>query len=384
MTVAQPLAVKDKIVVGIAGGEYGIRGFLDAYDAKTGKRAWRFYTVPAPGEPGSETWKGDSWKTGGGPTWVTGSYDPELNLVYWGTGNASPDWNGDARPGDNLYTASVVALSLDTGKLKWHFQFSPHDVHDYDAVQIPVLVDAEYQGRPRKLMYWANRNAFFYVLDRATGEFLRATPFAKQTWAERIDEKGRPVPRPGAEPSREGTLVYPGVQGGTNLVFAFRSIRGRDCSIFRFGEYASKFYTGDMPYVAGNRFLGSLPVDQPGDPGWGGAVRAIQPLTGGDCVREHKLFTKPQAGILSTAGNVVFGGTNEGQFFALDSKTGAELWRAELGGVIAAGPVSYAGNGKQQITIAVRGTRFSRLVLRSKRSHCVQYAARLDKKSAGV
>jgi alcohol dehydrogenase (cytochrome c) len=355
VTVA-PLAVRDKIIVGIAGGEYGIRGFVDAYDAATGRRVWRFHTVPAPGEPGSKTWKGDSWKTGGGSTWVTGSYDPQLNLVYWGTGNASPDWNGDVRPGDNLYTASVVALSLDTGKLKWHFQFTPHDVHDYDAVQIPVLVDAEYQGRQRKLMYWANRNAFFYVLDRATGEFLRATPFAKQTWAERIDEKGRPVLKAGSDPTREGTLVYPGVQGGTNWYSPSFNPR---TGLFYLSvwEYASKYYSGDAPYVAGNRFLGSLPVDPPGDPGWG-AVRAIQPRTG-EIVWEHKLHTKPQAGILSTAGNVVFGGTNEGQFFALDSKTGAELWRANLGGVIAAGPVSYLSKGKQHITIAAGSALFT-------------------------
>jgi alcohol dehydrogenase (cytochrome c) len=355
VTVA-PLAVKDKVIVGIAGGEYGIRGFLDAYDAATGRRIWRFYTVPAPGEPGSETWKGDAWKTGGGPTWVTGSYDPQLNLVYWGAGNASPDWNGDVRPGDNLYTASVVALSLDTGKLKWHFQFTPHDVHDYDAVQIPVLVDAEYQGRQRKLMYWANRNGFFYVLDRATGEFLRATAFVKQTWAERIDEKGRPVLKAGAEPTREGTLVYPGVQGGTNWYSPSFNPR---TGLFYLSvwEYSSKYYSGDAPYVAGNRFLGSLPVDTPGDPG-SGAVRAIQPRTG-EIVWEYKLHTKPQAGILSTAGDVVFGGTNEGQFFALDSKTGAELWRANLGGVIAAGPVSYLSNGKQQITIAAGSALFT-------------------------
>lgn len=348
VTVA-PLAVKNKIIVGIAGGEYGIRGFVDAYDAATGKRAWRFNTIPAPGEPGSETWKGNAWKTGGGSTWVTGSYDPQLDLVYWGVGNASPDWNGDVRPGDNLYTASVVALSADTGKLRWHFQFTPHDVHDYDAVQIPVLVDAEYKGRQRKLMYWANRNAFFYILDRETGEFLQATPFAKQTWAERIDEKGRPVVKPGTNPTREGNLVYPGVQGGTNW---YSPSFNPQTGLFYMSvwEYASLYYKGDSPYVAGNRFLGSLPVETPGDPGYG-AVRALVPRTG-EIQWEYKLKTKPQSGILSTGGNLVFGGTNEGQFFALDAKTGSELWRANLGGVIAAGPVSFLSNGKQHITIA--------------------------------
>ena len=215
ITVA-PLAVKDKVIVGIAGGEFGIRGFLDAYDAKTGKRVWRFYTVPGPGEPGNETWEGESWKTGGAPTWVTGSFDPELNLIYWGTGNPGPDYNGEVRKGDNLYSDCVIALDADTGKLKWYFQFTPHDVHDWDATQIPVLVDAEFRGHQRKLMLWANRNAFFYLLDRETGEFLLAKAFARQTWAERIDEKGRPVRKPKTSPTSEGTLVHPAVEGGTN------------------------------------------------------------------------------------------------------------------------------------------------------------------------
>ena len=355
VTVA-PLALQDKVIIGVSGGEYGIRGFVDAYDAVTGKRMWRFYTIPAPGEPGSETWKGDTWKRGGGPAWVTGSYDPELNLLYWGIGNPSPDWNGDVRPGDNLYTSSVVALSPDTGKLKWYFQFTPHDVYDWDAAQVPVLVDAEYQGGLRKLMYWGNRNAFFYVLDRATGEFLHATPFATQTWAERIDEKGRPVRKAGSEPTRYGTLVYPGNQGGTNWYSPSFSPR---TGLFYLSawEYASKYYSGDAPYVAGNRYFGSFPADLPGDPGWS-AVRAIQPGTG-EIVWQYKLQTTTQAGVLSTAGDLVFGGTNEGQFFALDATTGAELWRANLGGLIAAAPVSYLSNGKQQITIAAGSALFT-------------------------
>ena len=171
-----PLVVKDKVIVGVAGGEYGIRGFIAAYDAATGKEAWRFYTVPGPGEPGRQTWEGDSWQHGGAPAWITGSYDPSLNLVYWGAGNPGPDWNGDDRGGDNLYSDCAVALDADTGKLKWHFQFTPHDEFDYDAVQIPVLVDADWNGRPRKLMMWANRNGYFYVLDRENGKFLYRQP----------------------------------------------------------------------------------------------------------------------------------------------------------------------------------------------------------------
>jgi len=189
-----PLIVKDMVITGVAGGEYGVRGFLDAYDAKTGKRRWRFNTVPGPGEKGHETWpssgpNANSWQQGGGPTWVTGSYDPELNYIIWGVGNPSPDWNADVRPGDNLYTDSAIALDADTGQLKWHFQFVPHDSNDWDAVQVPMLVDSDWHGQPRKLIYWAHRGGFYYVLDRKTGEFLLGKPFAKQTWAKGLGQK---------------------------------------------------------------------------------------------------------------------------------------------------------------------------------------------------
>ncbi|MEO7651928.1 MAG: PQQ-dependent dehydrogenase, methanol/ethanol family [Bryobacteraceae bacterium] len=355
VTVA-PLVVKDKIVVGIAGGEYGIRGFLDAYDAKSGKRAWRFYTVPAPGEPGSETWKGDAWKTGGAPTWVTGSYDPKHNLIYWGTGNPSPDWNGDVRPGDNLYSCSVIALDADTGKRKWHFQFTPHDLHDWDAVQIPVLVDGMFRGQKREMMYWANRNGFFYVLDRVTGEFLRGAPFVRLTWASGLDDRGRPVRNPNTAPSREGALVYPGVQGGTNWYSpSYSPLTG--LMYFSVWDYASIYYTGDAPYRPGNRFLGSVPAKIPEDPGTG-AVRAIEPETG-KLRWEYKLLSTPNAGILSTAGGVVFGGTNEGHFFALDAATGKELWRINTGGQVIAGPMTYLSGGKQRISIAAGSALFT-------------------------
>ena len=181
---AAPLVVKDKVIVGMAGGEFGVRGFIDAYYAKTGKLAWRFWTVPGPGEPGHETWDGDSWKTGSATTWVTGSYDPELNVVYWGTGNPGPDWNGDVRGGDNLYSDCLLALDADTGKLKWHFQFTPHDVHDWDSVEIPVLVDRPFRGKPRKLVLFANRNGFYYVLDRETGQFLAGKALSRQILGE--------------------------------------------------------------------------------------------------------------------------------------------------------------------------------------------------------
>ena len=213
---AAPLIVKDRIVTGIAGGEYGIRGFLDAYDADTGEREWRTYTIPGPDHPDNRTWAGDSWRTGGSPTWITGSYDPDLNLVYWGTGNPGPDWNGDLRQGDNLYADSVLALDGDTGEMSWYFQFTPHDVHDWDAIQIPVLADIELDGETRKAMLWANRNGFYYTLDRETGEFLLGKAFALQTWAEGLDSNGRPIRRPGTFPSQEGTLVAPIAGGATN------------------------------------------------------------------------------------------------------------------------------------------------------------------------
>ena len=221
---AAPMIVKDKVVTGIAGGEFGIRGFIDAYDAATGELAWRAYTIPGPGEFGNDTWSGDSWKTGGSATWITGAYDPDLNLVYWGTGNPGPDWNGDARLGDNLYSDSALALNGDTGEIEWYFQFTPHDVHDWDAIQVPILADIEFQGQERKVMMWANRNAFFYTIDRATGEFLMGKPFATQTWAEGLDVNGAPIRVPGLFPTYEGIMVSPPI---TCLLYTSPSPRDR-------------------------------------------------------------------------------------------------------------------------------------------------------------
>ncbi|HEV3332865.1 MAG TPA: PQQ-binding-like beta-propeller repeat protein [Bryobacteraceae bacterium] len=229
-----PLVIKDKVIVGTAGGEFGIRGFIAAYNVKTGKEVWRFHNIPEPGEPGHETWAGDSWKHGGGSVWVTGSYDSDLNLTYWGIGNPGPDWNGDDRKGDNLYTDSVVALDADTGKLKWHFQFSPHDEFDYDSVQVPVLVDMEWQGRSRKVMLWANRNGYFYALDRTDGKFLLGKPFVKVNWATGLDERGRPMRATSAASSFDGVLIYPGNQGGPTGITR-PTARARDSSTFRVG-----------------------------------------------------------------------------------------------------------------------------------------------------
>jgi alcohol dehydrogenase (cytochrome c) len=359
VTVA-PLALDNMIICGIAGGEYGIRGFLDAYDPKTGKRIWRFWTIPEPGQPGSETWSGgsrDAWKTGGGSTWVTGSYDPEQNLIIWGTGNPSPDWNGDSRPGDNLYSDSAIALDATTGKLKWHYQFVPHDVHDWDAVQVPVLVDDEWQGRPRKLVYWAHRGGFYYVLDRETGKMLLGKAFAKQTWAKGIDSKGRPIRLPNIDPSPEGTYIWPGVQGATNW---YSPSYNPLTKLFYLAvwENRSVYRKGQQEYTPGNRYIGSVPmIDLPDDPGHG-AIRALNPQTG-ERVWEYKLFTKPWAGVLSTAGKLVFGGSDEGYFFALDADTGKELWRQNTGGIIRANPIAYQSHGRQVIAIAAGSSIFT-------------------------
>ena len=346
-----PLAVKDKIVIGISGGEFGVRGFIDAYDAKTGKRAWRFWTVPARGEPGNETWSGKSWKTGGAPAWVTGSYDPDLNLLYWGTGNPSPDYNGDVRKGDNLYSDSLVALDADTGKLRWYFQYTPHDLHDWDSNQVPVLIDAEFPpGRPRKLVAQANRNAFFYLLDRESGEFLLGKPYARQSWAKGLDARGRPIRLPGTEPSEAGTKVFPGLGGATNWWSPSYSPKTRLLYVQTHEDYAQIFYKHESEYEPGRNFEGGAARDIEGSEHFG-VVKAIDPLTG----KIHWTFKQhapPSAGLLATAGGVVFGGTREGWFFALDAKSGKPLWRFQTGGQIWANPVSFAVDGRQHVAIA--------------------------------
>ncbi|MBI3678830.1 MAG: PQQ-dependent dehydrogenase, methanol/ethanol family [Acidobacteria bacterium] len=352
---AAPLAIKDKVIIGIAGAEAGIRGFLDAYDAKTGERAWRFWTVPAPGEPGSETWGGDSWRHGGGSTWVTGSYDPELNLVYWGTGNPGPDYNGDVRPGDNLYTCSLVALDLDTGKLKWYFQFTPHDTRDWDATQVPVLLDATLGGRLRKLVVVPSRNGFHYVLDRQTGEFLLARTFVKQTWAKEIDSKGRPVLNPGQEPTLEGNdQIWPGVDGANNWMSPSYN-PGARLLYFNAREERRRYFKTDAPeFQPFESFFGG---------GGGGGVRfrpeeswgkliAMTPETG-EIQWEHRILTPPWAGVLSTAGNLVFSATPSGNFYALDARTGKELWHFNGGDRVYASPITFLSRGRQLITIPI-------------------------------
>ena len=347
ITVA-PLALKDKVVVGVAGGEYGIRGFLDAYEAKTGKLAWRFWTIPGPGEKGNETWAGESWKTGGAPTWVTGAYDPEMNLVYWGTGNPGPDWNGDVRKGDNLYSDSVVALDADTGKLKWYFQFTPHDVHDWDANQVPVLMDGEIRGQKRKLLVTANRNAFYYAIDRASGQFLLGKPYVKQTWASGLDDRGRPIRLPNTSPTIEGTHVWPSVGGGTNWYSPSYSPK-TDLFYVAIREASDLYYIGEAEYRPGVTFFGGTHRMVESDENYG-AIRALKPTTG-DKMWDYRLHSATGAGVLSTAGDLVFAAA-EGTFFALDASTGKLLWRFQTGGMIGSNPMSYLSDGKQHVAIA--------------------------------
>ena len=364
-----PLVVKDKVIVGPAGGELGIRGFLAAYDVKTGKEIWRFKIIPEPGERGHDTWGGDSWKHGGGSIWVTGTYDPELNLTYWGTGNPGPDWNPSMRPGDNLYTDSVVALDADTGKLKWHFQFTPHDEWDWDAAQVPVLADLPINGRLRKTMLWGNRNGFFYVLDRATGQFLLGKPFVKQTWATGLDDKGRPMKIPGRGPSRQGTQTWPGVQGGTNWYAPSFSARTGLFYVTAWEDYHSTYFAWDQEYEQGKWFVAGgvkapVPptnrepiVTRSTEHGYS-VVRALDPTTG-KVAWDFKLQDMSEAGILTTASDVLFTGNREGWFFALDARTGGLLWKKYLGGQVIASPIAYQANGKQYVAIAAGTSLFA-------------------------
>ncbi len=373
-----PLVIKDKVIVGVGGGEYGIRGYIVAYDVETGQEAWKFYTIPGPGEPGHETWEGDDWKYGGASVWVTGSYDPELNLTYWGIGNPGPDWNPKQRPGDNLYSDSVVALDPDTGELKWHFQFTPNDAYDYDAVQVPVLVDREWEGRDRKLMLWANRNGYFYVLDRVTGQFLLGEPFVKVNWASGLDQNGRPI----VTPQPAGMPTWPGNQGGTNWYPPSYSPLTDLFYVAAWEDYATIYAPLEQEYEPGKLFMGGgftvkAPVHGAPTIGIGrttpinnwtsevgyGSVKAIDPDTG-EHVWRFDQYDVSDGGMLTTASNILFTGGREGHFHALDAATGDHLWKASLGGQIVMPPVTYEINGVQYITV-ISGNAMATFALRN-------------------
>lgn len=358
-----PLAFRDRVVAGVAGGEFGIRGFLAAFDAADGKLLWKFNTVPAPGERGHETWGGESWKTGGAPTWATGAYDAAQNLVIWGVGNPSPVFQADARPGDNLYSNCVIALDAATGNLRWHYQFTPGDAHDWDSAQQPILGEIEWQGQRRAAVLWPNRNAFFYALDRRSGEFLFAKPFVKQTWNEGFDARGRPRMAASALPSPTGTLVWPAFMAATNwwppsydaarqLVF----VPASDAA----GVY---FRTDKIEFARGARFDGSVAATySPNHPttayvkaidAQSGAVRweAVLERGGGD-------FVWTVGGVLSTRAGVVFAGYRNA-FRAFDADSGRELWRVHLGARVRGSPIAYAVGGNQYVAVAAGHTVFA-------------------------
>jgi alcohol dehydrogenase (cytochrome c) len=363
-----PLVIKDKVIVGTAGGEYPTRGFIAAYDVHTGKEAWRFYTIPGTGEPGNDTWPADAWQHGGGSVWTTGAYDPALNLTYWGVGNANPNFFDEKRKGDNLYTCAVVALDADTGKLKWHFQFTPHDINDWDAAQVGVLADMNWLGTPRKVLMWANRNGFFYVLDRETGAFLKGFPYVKVNWASGLDHHGRPI----LTMPPVGELVYPWPGGGTSWFSPSFSPRTELMYVTTEENTASRMKPTDKEpdlKIGQTRIGGNFtPLNDAPNPGVGGGIRApvitngtetngtgavsaIDPRTG---VTKWKFpFTNiSNSGLLTTASDLVFSGSREGHFFALDARTGSELWRSNLGGHVNAGPMTYSVDGKQFVAIA--------------------------------
>jgi alcohol dehydrogenase (cytochrome c) len=371
-----PLIVKDKVILGPATNEEGANCWVAAYDTKTGDELWRFTAIPGPGEPGNDTWPGDSWKRGGGSIWVTGSYDPETNLTFWGTGNPNPGWNGDPRaPGDNLYADSVLALDADTGKMKWHYQFTPADEFDWDSVEVPVLADINWEGKPRKVMLWANRNGFFYVLDRTTGKFLLGKAFVKQNWNIGFTPEGRPIKDPNFKSSFEGTFIQPGVQGGTNWYSPSFSPRTGLFYIPSWQNSSQISAKAAATWVEGERYTGvghpagAAQQQRPRHGGGGlatggygnaaafrkdeeghGAIIAVEPQTG-EKKWEFKMNDYTESGVLTTASDVLFAGGREGNFFALDARNGEFLWKVGLGGTVASGPMTFSLDGHQYVGV---------------------------------
>jgi alcohol dehydrogenase (cytochrome c) len=344
-TVA-PLAVKNLVIIGVSGGEYGVRGFVDAYDAGTGARKWRFYTIPAPGEPGHDSWAGDSWKVGGAPAWNTGTYDPATNQIFWPTGNPAPSNRGDDRVGDNLYSNCLLALDADTGKLNWYFQFTKHDEHDWDATQVPVMIDAG----GKRLIAQADRNGFFYVLDRTSGKLISATAYGKITWTDSKDAEGRPIAKSEASPTLEGHTVCPGALGTTNFMAPTYDpqtglfyVSARDqCDVFSKAPQA---------YEPGHAFYGSayFPAEE-AEP-YLGFLKAIDPTTGGVKVKFQHV-SPSWSGVLSTAGGLVFSGDAEGNFIAFDAASLKPLWHFQMGGAVYSPPIAFAADGKEYVAIA--------------------------------
>jgi alcohol dehydrogenase (cytochrome c) len=353
-----PLVVKDEVIVGSSGGDSGVRGFLAAYDARKGTLRWKLWTIPAPGEFGSDGWPGDSYLHGGGTTWLPGTYDPELDTLYWTTSNAAPDFDGSSRPGDNIYTASVLAIDPNTGKLKWYFQFTPHDLYDYDANETTVLVDREENGKLLHLLLQANRNGFFYVLDRTNGKFLRASPFVeKLNWAKGIDGSGRPI-LSGLVPTKEGAHICPGIVGATNW---FSPSYNPQTGLFYVMalENCNLYFTKPQTFSLGETFYGTGTKHPVGEDSRK-ILLALSPSDG------RKLWQYPQvghgnswAGTLTTAGGLVFFGDDSESFEAADAETGRPLWHFNTGQSFSASPMTYAANGIQYVAIAAGSDVFS-------------------------
>jgi alcohol dehydrogenase (cytochrome c) len=355
-----PLVVKDKVLVGTSGGDDGVRGFVAAYDATTGKLAWRFWTIPGRGKPGSQSWPGNLYLHGGGTTWMPGTYDPELNLVFWGTSNPAPDFEGTVRPGDDLYTDSVVALDPDTGKLSWYFQFTPHDLFDYDSVETPMLIDANYLGQARKLLVQANRNGYLYVLDRADGKFLFATPFVeKLNWATGIDDKGRPI-RTAVKPTPAGTRVCPGYTGATNWfspsysesTHAVYFMALEQCETYFSKARPQSFKEGEDFYSTGVKRIAGEPSKK---------VLLAFSLDSNTFAWKYPQIGKglSSGGTMTTAGGLLFFGDDAQSFEAADAQTGKPLWHFNTGQDMSSSPMSYAIAGKQYVAIAAGSDLFS-------------------------
>lgn len=354
-----PLVVKDKILVGTSGGDDGVRGFVAAYDTMSGKLAWRFWTIPGPGEFGSNSWPGKAYLHGGGTTWMPGTYDPALNLIFWGTSNPAPDFNDDVRPGDDLYTDCLLALDADTGKLKWYFQFTPHDLFDYDAVETPMLIDAAYKGEPRKLLVQANRNGYLYVLDRTNGKFLSATPFVeKLNWAKGIDEHGRPI-RTDVRPASAGARICPGYSGATNWYAPSYSESTHMVYFLALEECETYFSQPTPAFREGKEYYST-------------GVKRIPSETSQRVLVAYSLDTSsfawkyPQSGrghssggTMSTAAGLLFFGDDAESFEAVDAQTGKPLWHFNTGQNMSASPMTYAVGGKQYVAVAVGSDVFS-------------------------
>ncbi len=347
-----PLVVGNLVVSGISGGDEGVRGFLAAYDRTSGKEVWRFWTVPARGEPGSETWgRGTTIERGCAATWLTGTWDPDLQTLYWPTGNPCPDYDGAERQGDNLYSDSILALDPATGRLKWHFQYTPHDLWDWDAQQPPVLIDTTWDGRPRQLLLHANRNGFFYVLDRTSGALLLAKPFVKKlTWARGIGADGRPLLNPDQAPTADGRTVCPAVEGATNW---FSTSFSPSTSLYYVQalEKCTVYARTPETWRAGQSFYGGS-TRQDGETGQK-VLRAIDVKTGAIA------WELPQTGrgsswggTLATAGGLVFLGEDSGALMAVDAATGAPLWQFQTNVQWKASPMTYVFDGRQHVAVA--------------------------------